>query len=664
MPLRNSITTRLLVALCGLITLALGLLIFVVNERLSRVAEESAIRNATQVAAHHSTLIKARLEAVMSPARTVTQAFVAQKLSGVTDRKHGDLLLRKVLEGPPALFGIWTVWEPNAFDGRDASFVNTPGTDATGRYLPYWNRGAGDIRLEASVDYQHETLGGPGDYYLLPQQSGREIIMHPYSYVVAGKPTLLTSAVVPILINGKFHGVVGADLTLDQIQEEVAKIRPFETGHAVLVSHNAAFVSHPSAELRGKPLGTSPAEELVRSTLSSGKPAATRGQSEFIEGEAIEVVVPIQIGDTNTPWALAVFVPLDQVLAPAHALRRFTITLGVIAIGMLAAAVILVVRRITRPLGTISSVATRIAEGNLTGTLEHQSNDEIGLLADAFRSMQHRLAQVIAEVRTGASALSSASAQLSSMSQSLSTGTSEQAATAEEVSSNLTRMSGSITQNADSSRHVESLALAGASDAEECSRAVSETVEAMKQIASSISVVEDIAYQTNLLALNASIEAARAGDHGRGFAVVASEVRKLAERSQGSAKQIIELSARSVKLAERSGAQLRVLVLSIGETSRLVKSVATASNEQSSGVHQINQAMLSLNLATQRNASSAEELSAMAEEMAAQAESLQHLMSFFQVTEPRLRGGPDSPWDRGAAAASRPRGLTVGARTG
>ncbi len=639
MALRKSLATKLLVALCSVITIALGILILVVNQRMSRVAEEQALQTATQEAERYSLAIKAKLDEVALPARTVAQVFMAQKSMGVTDRRVGEALLKKVLEDNPHFLGIWTVWEPNAFDGADAKFVNTPGTDATGRYLSWWNRGSGTLKLEASVDYQYETLGGPSDWYLIPKQSGKEIMMNPYIYTVSGTPTMLTSVVVPIMLDGKFLGVVGADLSLDQIQQEVAKLHPFGTGYAFLISHNAAFVSHPSADRRGKPIGTSPAEELMKSTLSNVREASGRVHSEILNTEAIEVVVPFTVGRTTTPWALAVFAPLDKVLAPAQELRQFTILLGVLALIALGVAAVVVVRRVTKPLGIISTFATRIAEGDLTGRLETQSEDEIGILADAFRSMQARLAQVIGEVRAGAAALSSASTQLSTMSQSLSSGTSQQAETAEEVTSNLARMNASISQNAESSRRVEALTIKGVADAGECSRAATETVDAMKQISSRVSIIEDIAYQTNLLALNAAIEAARAGTHGRGFAVVASEVRKLAEGSQASAKQIVALASSSVKVAERSGELLRELVPSINQTSQLVKDVAAMSHEQSSGVSQISRAMLGLNQTTQHNASAAEELSGMAEEMASQAESLLQLMGFFRLAEAHLRDG-------------------------
>jgi methyl-accepting chemotaxis protein len=222
----------------------------------------------------------------------------------------------------------------------------------------------------------------------------------------------------------------------------------------------------------------------------------------------------------------------------------------------------------------------------------------------------------------------------------------------EETTSTLEQMSASITQNAENTRQMETMALKGAQEAEVSGQAVKETLAAMQSIAEKISIVEEIAYQTNLLALNAAIEAARAGDHGKGFAVVATEVRKLAERSQTAAKEISSLSSTSVKVAERAGAALTTLVPAIKKTAELVQEVSAASREQAAGVTQVNKAITLVDQVTQRNASAAEELSSTAEEMATQAEALQQLMAFFKAGDladgdralrPAVPRGPHTP---------------------
>ena len=279
----------------------------------------------------------------------------------------------------------------------------------------------------------------------------------------------------------------------------------------------------------------------------------------------------------------------------------------------------------------MATVATTIAGGDLNAQVKPRSDaDSFG---KAFSLMVEKLVNVIADVRNGAIALNAAAGQIAASSMDLSQGTSQQAASVEETTASLAEMTASITQNAESSRQMEQMASKGARDAEESGLAVSATVQAMNSIAEKISIIEEIAYQTNLLALNAAIEAARAGEHGRGFAVVAGEVRKLAERSQGAAREISQVATDSVKIAERAGFSLVDLVPSIRKTAELVQEVAAASAEQSSGAAQINKAIAQVEQVTQRNASSAEELSSTAEELAAQAASLQQLMAFFKVRE-------------------------------
>ncbi|WNV03752.1 methyl-accepting chemotaxis protein [Candidatus Methylospira mobilis] len=259
--------------------------------------------------------------------------------------------------------------------------------------------------------------------------------------------------------------------------------------------------------------------------------------------------------------------------------------------------------------------------------------------------------RTIGEVIAAVDVLSGAIAEVNATAQLLAQMTTEQAVSVEETGASIEQMNASIKHNAENARLTDVMAAKTAREADEGGEAVTQTVSAMKNIASMIGIINDIASQTNLLALNAAIEAARAGEHGRGFAVVAAEVRKLSERSQMAAQEISELTDSSVAMAEKAGRRLNDIVPDVAKTSSLIQEIAYSSKEQSCGVEQINHAMEQLNQITQQNANASEKLAATAEEMNEQAERLKNHMSFFSI---KYRPRQKSETNRSSAVDSNP----------
>jgi methyl-accepting chemotaxis protein len=467
----------------------------------------------------------------------------------------------------------------------------------------------------------------------------------------------------------------------DHVQEEVdgaqrslekrVKLREAAVAAAVSAEEKAALKPLLEASERTVPL-ESKYLDLFRAGRKDEAIALMDSQMRAAEHDLLDVFKPYQDFQNAAVKARA-----DELAASYRASMALLLTLSGIALIVGAVLAFVTAQTLANPMQRIIKHFEAFATGDFKDQIVVDSKDEIGQVLEALQVTQQSLSDMVRQIKVTAGAVHRGAEEISQGNANLSQRTEEQSSSLEETASSMEEMTSTVKQNADNAGQANQLATAARDQAEKggavvgkAVRAMTEINESSKKIADIIGVIDEIAFQTNLLALNAAVEAARAGEQGRGFAVVATEVRSLAGRSATAAKEIKDLIQDSVRKVEdgsalvtQSGQTLEQIVASVKKVSDIIAEIAAASREQSSGIEQVNKAVMQMDEMTQQNAALVEEATAASQSMAEQAAQLNTLMEHYQIggdqpaatpERPVERRAADRPWSNHGAKSAKP----------
>ncbi|MEI6292297.1 MAG: PAS domain S-box protein [Methanomicrobiales archaeon] len=344
-------------------------------------------------AAYEDTLNLARSNAhefntVMSDKLVQSGIFsmVLAQNTGMT-REEVIAIQHTLLERNPEAIGIGVIFEPGAFDGLDSRYTNTPGHDPTGRFATYWNRLNGNESLFPVVNIE------TSDWYLLPEQTHKEVVMEPLLY----EGVLMTSYISPIIENQIFKGTVGIDVPLESIDRTVSRLKVLDTGYAFLVSNTGIFVSSPEKNYIGRMtlnelsrMKNNPKLAAMAADIHEGKEGYTEMADPFTGKSVVMFYSPIQTGN----WSMVVVAPTNEMLAGVTYLSTVILLIGLLSIVIVGGIVIVVARNLSEPIVAMSRTADRIASGDLDVHVPDQDG-ELGVLANAFNNMAARLRELI-----------------------------------------------------------------------------------------------------------------------------------------------------------------------------------------------------------------------------------------------------------------------------